>query len=193
MRETPPTRALEDQAAREVLAQYDAPAYVRRARAVEQAYEALLARCRQQREQWLEMVRLRVGILRATAGDWEALRPHVADDAQLDLLRNLHDTLAPLLRAPVEPTRAARPLRQALLELQQSIRRFNRRWEDYLAALDVAEVNEARAKYNRYYLLEKECALRSQAVARQGFRRLEPISPDDVARLFPPLACPRSR
>jgi hypothetical protein len=185
--------SLEDKAARELLGQFDAPAYVRRARAVEQAYENLLTRCGQQREQWLEMVRLRVGILRALIDDWEALRPVLADDAQLELLRQLHDTLAPQLRAAVQPANSVRPLHQALIELQESIRRFNRRWNEHLAALDLTEVNEARARYNRYYLLEKECALRSPTVARQGFRPLEPLLLEDVARVFPPLPCPRRR
>src|SRR5206468_8357600 len=73
-----------------VAAQYDAPAYVRRARGVETAYEDLLARCRRQRKEWLFGVRLHLGALRAGAGDWAALRPILADDRQVTALERLH-------------------------------------------------------------------------------------------------------
>src|SRR5579864_8062368 len=49
-------------------AQYDAPAYVRRARQVEDAWEQVLQRCRARRDGWLFMVRIRLGLLRGLAG-----------------------------------------------------------------------------------------------------------------------------
>src|SRR5438105_14237923 len=72
-----------------IVAQYDAPAYIRRARAVETAYADLLDSCRGQRANWLFGVRLHLGELRAGAGDWPALRPLLADDEQIDVLRPL--------------------------------------------------------------------------------------------------------
>jgi hypothetical protein len=176
----------EDREAKELMGLYDVPAYVRRARQVEGAFETLVARCRQQREEWLAMVRLRVGLLRALAGDWQALRP-LLDDDQLDLLRDLHDHLSPTLRVPVEPTASPRALRRALEDLRESVGRFNRRWEEFLAGIDLAEVNQLREDYNRYYVLEKECALRSATAARHGFQRLRPLGNDEIAALFPPL------
>ncbi len=176
--------------AKEVMAQYDAPAYVRRARQVQDAFDSLLARCRQQRAEWLAMVRLRVGILRARAGDWDALRVLLEED-QIAALRALHDSLSPELRAPVEPTTSVRALRGALADLRESIERFNRRWEEFMATVDVEEVNQRREDYNRYYLLEKECALRSAVAARHGFRRLEPLTLGELHALFPPLPVPR--
>ena len=62
---------------------YDAPAYVRRAREVEGAYERLLQRCRKQRDDWLPMVKLRLGVVKARAGEWAALGPCLADGDQL--------------------------------------------------------------------------------------------------------------
>ena len=50
-----------------LMASYDAPAYVRRARGVQEALEGVLARCRAQRDEWLSMVRLRVGELKRPA------------------------------------------------------------------------------------------------------------------------------
>jgi hypothetical protein len=184
-----PSRA-EEKGAREVLAQFDAPAYIRRARQVEQAYEELLARCRGHREQCLGMARLRIGLLAALAGDWEALRPLLADEGQIALLRDLHASLAPRLRASVEATSSQRQMRRALIELQESIDRANRRWAEFLGSLDLSPLNELRQKYNRYYLLEKECIIRSPTAARVGFRPLEPITLDHLTALFPPMPRP---
>lgn len=173
------------------LARYDAPAYVRRARQVEQAYEELLARCRRQREEWLKMTRLALGTLAALAGDWAAVRPLLADDGQLERLRRLHDELRPRLRFPPWRTSSQRVLRRALAELRACLVAFNSRWEGYLRHLDLSPVNDARDGYNRYYLLEKECALRSPRLAREGFRRLEPLTPAQVAAHFPSLPVPQ--
>src|SRR5262245_5890150 len=140
----------------QMLGQYDVPAYVRRGRAVEEAYERLLARCARVRDEYLMMVRLRLARLAALAGEWEALRPLVEEE-QLEELGRLHDELKPTLRAPVEATTSRRTLRRALGELSESVARFNRRWRAFLEKLGLAEVNELREGYNRYYLLEKEC------------------------------------
>jgi hypothetical protein len=54
-------------------------------------------------------------------------------------------------------------------------------------------VNGLREGYNRYYLLEKECALRSPRLARQGFVRLPAVTVDDLAAQLPPLPVPQLR
>ncbi len=175
----------------QVLALYDAPAYIRRARHVQQAFEHLLGRCRQQRTEWLAMVRTRLGLLQALAGDWTVLRPWLSDEAQLQVLRELEATLQPRLRVRVQPISSPRTLRRALRQLTESIERFNRRWRDFLPTIDLTTVNELRNGYNRYYLLEKECALRSPRLARQGFRRLEPLTREELAELLPLLPMPQ--
>jgi hypothetical protein len=174
-------------------AQYDAPAYVRRAREVEEAWEVLLVRCRQQRDEWLGMVRVRLGLVKGLAGDWSALRPLLAGDDQLAALEHLHALLQPRLRTPVERTSSTRALRHALRELAESLGRFNERWQAFLPEVDLTHVNALRDGYNRYYLLEKECAVRSVRVARQGFRRLEPLTTEAVAAVLPVLPVPRLR
>jgi hypothetical protein len=167
-------------------AHYDAPAYVRRARRVQDAFDELIARCRQRREEWLELVRLRLGTLKARAGKWSRLRFLLGHD-QLSALEDLHDALQPRLRVPVESTSSRRLLRHAIGELRANLDRFNARWQKFLEALDLAPLNRLREDYNRYYLLEKECAMRSTRLARLGFQRLEPVTVADVAGLFPPL------
>src|SRR5262249_55939665 len=117
---TPEGRELND-----LMGMFDAPAYIRRARGVEQALQYLLGQARQQRDDWLGMVRLRLGVLHALAGDWSALRPWLADDDQVRLLEALHRELAPRLRLPPPRTSSSRALRRALRELLDSIERFN--------------------------------------------------------------------
>lgn len=171
----------------QMLGQYDAPAYVRRARRVQDAVEQLVEQCRRQRDDWLRLVRVRLALLHALAGDFVALQPWLSELSHLATLRHLHETLAPRLRHAVATTTSSRALRRALGELVESMERFNRRWQSFLSALDLESVNQLRDGYNRYYLLEKECALRSPRAARQGFQRLEPLSVADLAALFPLL------
>jgi hypothetical protein len=180
---------------KKVASHYDAPAYVRRARRVQDGYDDLLERCRRQRDKWLAFVRLRLGTLRALAGDWDAVRPHLSDPEQVRALAALHDELRPRLRLPVEATASPRALRRAVAELAESVERFNRRWVEFVRGLDLAALNRERSDYNRYFLLEKECAVRLPHVARHGFTPLDPLTADDLLALLPPLplAEPRAK
>jgi len=181
----------EDRIFQDLLGRYDAPAYVRRALRVQQSYESLLATCRQQRKQWLEMVRIRLATLIALAHDWAVLEPFLADDRQSRLLMDLHQNLAPKLLGSIERTSSPRRLRRALHELCVSLERFNRRWRSFLAKIYLDAVNEERSAYNRYFLLEKECAVRSAVLAQRGFQPLEPLTVADVAAVLPELPVPR--
>jgi hypothetical protein len=170
---------------------YDVPAYIRRARRVQEGFDLILGKCRQQRDKWLIMVRIRLGVLRALAGDWERLRPLLTDDDQVHVLRRLHNDLDPRLRSPVEVTSSLRRLRYALRELVDSLERFNRRWQGYLPGVDLTHVNELREGYNRYFVLEKECAVRSVRTAQQGFEKLTPLTTEELTVLLPVLPVPR--
>ncbi|HVS34713.1 MAG TPA: hypothetical protein VMS17_03965, partial [Gemmataceae bacterium] len=108
------------------------PAYVRRARAVQDAFDALAAQCRRERDERLGMVRTRLGMLYALAGSWDAVRPFLLDDEQVILLQRLHTELTPKLREVIEPTTSPWALRRALRELAESIDRFNRLWREFL-------------------------------------------------------------
>jgi hypothetical protein len=181
----------DDRLLKAVMRQYDVPAYVRRARRVEDALEDLIGQCRLKRAEWLGLVRIRLATLHGLAGSWSRLRPYLADDRQCEILVELCRELAPELRIPVEATTSARQLRRGLHELRESLARFNCRWREFLAQIDLSAVNEARDGYNRYYVLEKECAVRSPVAARYGFRRLEPITRAEIAESFPELQVPR--
>lgn len=180
-----------EEAVKRFLSQYDAPAYIRRARGVEAAWEQLLDHCRRRRAEWLEIVRLRIAMLHALGGDWKKLLPLLTDEGQLDILRYHLVALASPLRAPIEPTTSARALWRALCELHESLQRFNERWQTFLASVDLTAINDLRESYNRYYVLEKECAVRSARVARQGFTPVPPLTLDDLVSCFPLLPVPR--
>jgi len=173
------------------IAQFGEPAYARRARRTQEALDAVVRRCRRQRDEWLLMVRIHLGMLRGLAGEWTVLRPLLADDDQVVVLEKLHEELQPRLRVPVARTSSVRKLRSTLRELRTSIEHFNRRWAEFLPTVDLAGVNELRDGYNRYYLVEKECALRSPRVGRHGFRKLEPCTTAELAALLPLLPVPR--
>jgi hypothetical protein len=185
-----PSREDGRQAFNEALARYDGPAYLRRARRVQTSYDELLDRCRRQREEWLGMVRVRLGHLRALAGSWEVLAPCLADERQVGLLEELCAALEPRLRVRIDPTTSARTLRQALARLGESAERFNQRWRTFVRGLDLGALNAERADYNRYYLIEKECAVRSPFIARQGYRPLDPVTHDELLTALPPLTVP---
>jgi hypothetical protein len=172
---------------------FDAPAYVRRARNVEGALEHVLGKARAVRAEWLAMARMRLGVLHALAGEWQALRPWLADEDQLPLLERLRAELSPKLRLPPERTRSPRALRRALRELIESLERFNARWLEHLGKIDVTVVNQLREGYNRYYLLEKSCAVRNEAVARAGFVPMAPLDLAELLQHLPPLPVPRTR
>jgi len=176
-----------------VLGNYDAPAFVRRALRVREAHELLLARCREQRDQQLAMTRLRLGLLKGLAGNWPRIQPLLANEDQIDLLQRLEMELNPQLRVRIEPTSSKRKLQLALNELRESLRNFNCRWLAFLDTVDLRPVNEARDGYNRYYLLEKECALGSPRLARQGFQLLAPLTLNELNSLLPTLPIPEVR
>ena len=169
-----------------------APAYVRRARQLEEAFEQFLNRCRQQREELLCMVRTRIGALQALAGEWAVLRPWLREENQVGLLRDLHTLLRPRPCWSPRPTSScAGTAASALQELCVSVEYFNRRWQVFLQTVDRDAVDESRDAYNRYYLLEKECALRSARLARQGFYRQPSLTVEELAALLPPLPVPQ--
>jgi hypothetical protein len=177
----------------QLLVQHGGPAFIRRARAVQEALEGVLNQSRACRDEWLDMVRLRLATLAALAGDWERLRPWLADDEQVAVLRELHAELQPKLLVPVEATSSHWQLRSTLTELLESLERFNRRWREFVPTIDLTRVNEAREKYNRFYLLEKECAVGRAGLTKADFVKLQPMHVDDLVGHLPLLPVPRLR
>ncbi len=168
------------------VAQGGAPAFVSRGTQVEEAFQRVLKKCEKQRAEWLEIFGLRLATVKALAGSFDALRFWLSTE-QIESLEELHDELQPRLRIPRERTTSSKVLEKALKELQEAISFFNNRWRKYLNDFDLSKVNDLRERYNAYYLIEKECVVRSPVVARRHFEELKPVTIDDLLSHFPLL------
>src|SRR5262249_385654 len=147
----------------------DVPAYVRRAREVEAAWNALLDQLSRDRARLLEMPRMRLARLFSLAPSDITLMSALKSSDALRELGRLYDDWQPRLLSRAAPARSNAGLLTGLCELRHSFERFNRRWIKRVNEIDLAHINRLRENYNRFYLLEKECALRSTRVAREGF------------------------
>lgn len=190
MEEMPIAGRDEKQLFQELLGQYDGPAYIRRWRRVRDAWETVLTTCAKEREDKLKWPAILLGQLHGLAGEWNNLRPLLADEDQVGVLQSLEAELQPRLRVPVARTTSSRRLRSALAELADSLERFNAKWLAYLQGIDLGPINTLREGYNRWYVFEKECATRSPLVARQGFTPLSMLTLDDLLREMPLVQVP---
>jgi len=169
----------------ELLGLFDAPAFVRRGQDVEYAIGRLHERCRRERGEKLEMVRLRLR-------QWAAVvtRP---DEASPGFARAI-EALWPLsgADAPEWAARPASPRRQRTVsrDLVAALTRFNRRWEHFLDGMNLEAVNRMIDQYNRYYVLEKECILGSTKLAARHFVPKARLTRDGLLDLYPLLPVP---
>src|SRR5437773_7583483 len=100
MNETPiVSGSREEKWFQQLLALHGAPAYVRRAQNVEAAWQQVVERCRRQRHEWLALVRTRLGLLRALAGEWTAAAEILPGEADVGVLVMLERDLEPKLKA----------------------------------------------------------------------------------------------
>jgi hypothetical protein len=174
----------------QIISGFDAPAYIRRARRVEEAWNDLLERCRHKRAHLLEMPCLRLARFFKLTASWSPIPADICLPKDVSYLDKLHREWTPQLRSIVRPARTAAEIIQALADLVRSFERFNRRWLEFVNEIDLAHVNELRDGYNRFYVLEKECALFSSRIARDGFVPLPLAELKDVLEAFPLLKVP---
>jgi len=178
-----PSRNDERRAAMDVVARFGAPAYLRRAKRVETVFTDLIDRLRVQRDDWLRGVRLQLGLLLSTAGTLEALRGQLPDDNVASVRAWVNEFGLTEGRATgAGPWR----LRRAVRDLADSVTRFNRRWGEHVNQTVLSDVNAERDGYNRWYVLEKECAV-GVVRARQAFRPLPHATHADVLAALPLL------
>jgi hypothetical protein len=176
-----------------VLGLYDTPAYVRRGLRVEESRERVLRRCESVRDEYLRWVRVQLAALRGTASDWRELRAWLESEDDRRIVAELVEQLLPLQAAATIPRTALWRRGSILREFIASLQRFNERWDRFVGTVDLREANAAVDAYNRFYLLEKECAMRSPRLAAKGFQPAQPLTRDELMRKFPPLPVPRLR
>lgn len=70
------------------------------------------------------------------------------------------------------------------MELADSVRRFNARWQQFLAALDLDPVNDLIDGYNRYYLLERSAPSVPPASGGRDFGRSSPSRTNNSRHSF---------
>lgn len=180
-------REIDDAASKLVLGQFDAPAYIRRARNVESDLEGLLAQLGTLRRDWLNRPEKLFHEWKSRAGSWDRLAGWLKKPEQISYLRKLDGWLQPALKYPPPPSRWFFGASRAVETLREMIRGFNQAWKTHLESLDLTPLNLARDNYNRWYLLEKECAIGSFHIAGRGFQPLPPVSSRDLLAVLPLL------
>lgn len=175
----------------ELLGQLGDPAFVRRARMVEDAERSFIAQCRVFRNELLDLAKMRMGRLAAIIDhDWTTLQAFVAGTESVFYLQNRYDEWSPQLQLPVPPSSHPKKIRQALKELVASFEFFNKRWREYLDQLSFDGINGIRDEYNRYYVIEKSCAFQSDKIGQLGFVEKRPFTVDELLSQLPLLEIP---
>ncbi len=158
---------------RQLLGMFDVPAFARRGQDLEFSLDRLQARCRRERETRLDMVRLRLR-------QWSAAA--IGPNDGIEIFTAPIDALVVIVVAEplvwsIRPAASRRRLAIAR-DLSSSVERFNRLWAKFVAGLNLGPINNMIDHYNRYYLLEKECAFGSARVAARNFRPRQPLTPE---------------
>jgi hypothetical protein len=174
-----------DSEIKELLGLFDLPAFARRGQDVEYSLKRLHSRCRQQRGEYLEMVRLRLRQWsRVAAGpdDWSEVFT-----APIDSLWHLTASEPPTWALRPAPPRQQRAVARDLIV---SVRRFNQRWRQFLESVNLGPTNQVIDQYNKYYLLEKECVIGSARLAARHFTPVPGVSTEALLTEYPPLPVP---
>ena len=170
---------------------FDTPAFLRRAQQVAGEWTHLVACCRRERERRLEIPRLRLAQLWEGVPPGSPLRERCAPEATWQELERLYLEWSPTLRTAPPRAHNATDATGLMTAVRNAFARFNRKWRAFVDGVDLAPVNRARESYNKYYVREKECAVRSSRTAREGFTPLVPATTADLlaeAPLLPELS-----
>jgi len=175
-----------DSEIKELMGLFDLPAFARRGQDVEYSLKRLHARCRLQREELLEMVRLRLRQWAKVATGWHDWS---------EIWRSPVDSLWEMAHSE-EPQWAVRPApprqrKTVARDLIASVERFNKRWGQFLEALNLDPINQMIDQYNTYYVLEKECVMGSPRLAARHFAPVPRVSAEALREEYPMLSVPR--
>jgi hypothetical protein len=175
-----------DPETRQLLGMFDLPAFARRGQELDSALVRLHARCRHQRAERLDMVHLRLRQWAAAVEGPDAWRPVFA--APFEPLWRLAEAPAPTWAVSLATPRRRRAIGRDLIA---SVDRFNRRWDGLLQGIQLDAINTLVDHYNRYYLLEKECVLRSSRLAARLYTPRPRVTVDALRESYPPLPLPQ--
>ena len=176
----------EQQTFQQIAGVFDEPAFIRRARQTENAWTFLLQRAKREYLERLKMPLMRLARLEMLSSNFQLIGNALAPEA-VTILADVFQTHTPRLKRQLKATACQSELDKEVRLLVESFRRFNSKWESFIQKLDYERVNILRDGYNKYYVLEKECALQSFRTAYDSFRPLPPVSEREVLQRFPLL------
>lgn len=174
---------------KELMGLFDAPAFARRGREVEWVVQRTLELCQRRRTELLDMVHCRLRMwanLASGPGDWP-----LAFAEPIDHLWPLTGAEPPRWKAKRPPS--ARTAMKSAQGLCLSIERFNERWSKYVHELQAETINHQIDRFNKYYVLEKECIVGSARLASRLFVPQPRIEPEWLLQQLPPLPVPQLR
>jgi len=169
----------------------DPPAYLRRGWSVEDAEAQVYKRCAASRDEMLYGVRLRLRFWNRLAQDrrWASARMSpLAQASVADIGRKVF--------SPGDSTVLPAPVGWGLFAAKHwrafvaAVEDFNERWQRFLKTFPLDELHRTIDGYNRYYVFEKECAVRSALTARRGFVPRSKPTTEDLLERFPLLPTP---
>lgn len=166
---------LENERLAEVLAM-GVPAFVRRAQRLEEETRRMFDEVGRERSSRLQVIFPEARRVEASRIAGAELPPAVTE--ALDILR----TDAGYARRTAPP---ARNLDRTLRKLARRLSLFNRRWIEYVMSLRLARIHRVQRDYNKYYVLERECALRRAPPL--PFRPVRLLRHEEILQRFPPL------
>lgn len=170
---------------KELMGLFDVPAFARRGQDLEYSLKRIHARCHDQREELLEMVRTRLR-------QWSRLATGPEDgplvfSQPIDALWRLARFEPPTWAEKAAPARQQRAVARDLIA---SVQRFNQRWRQFLESLNLEPTNRVIDQYNKYYVLEKECVMGSARLASRHFTPVPRLSPESLLNDYPLLQVP---
>jgi hypothetical protein len=171
---------------KELMGLFDLPAFARRGQDVEFVVRKTHERCRRVRGELLDMVHLRLK-------QWS--QAVTGPGAWAGVFTQPIDPLWPLTHAtpPQWSATSAPPRRQLAIarDLIAATARFNRRFSEFIEALNLEPTNTVIDHYNRYYVLEKECVMGSARLAARHFQPVPRITPATLLADYPLLPVPQ--
>ena len=171
----------------ELAAQFDTPAFIRRAQNTAAVFELLMHRCKKKRLELAEIPSMRLATIAAMVeGSWHRFTDFFDSESYPFYLQSLHEEWQYELKAPIAAATDSK-IKRGLKELFESFARFNVSWQKYVDQIDFSDVNQVRSDYNNYYVCEKAAAFDSERIAQEGFEELPPVTAATVLEQMPLL------
>jgi len=158
---------------------------------VDDAETRVVKKCEADRHQMLYAVRLRLRLWNRLLKDRPRLRETVSLAAK-EYAAQIGEAVFGL----DEPRVSIAPAGWSIFATKhwrafvKAIEEFNVDWQRYLETLSLDDLHRTIDGYNRYYVLEKECAVRSVRTALRGFVPKRKPTWMDFLERFPPLPTP---